>query len=160
MYLILYYDCINIVIGSLEIVGNAKSVEFIYVPPGLIFHLVFDMCFSCHCDVIAIMVVVCIVILMRNQQLIVLNINKDLTLSSSLRHGNLNICRLFQGIMRKNIIITKPGGSRAARKGTGDAFQKCTSNTFFQSFTKIQVSVKTLIVKSTNFHHCGERTFF
>ena len=67
-------------------------------------------------------------VLMSNQHLIVLSINKGITLSSSLRHCNLNIYSLFQGIMRKNIIITKPGGSRAARKQIGDAFQRCTSS--------------------------------
>lgn len=100
----------------------------IYVPPGLIFHLVFYMCFSCYCDVIVIMIVVCIMVFMSNQHPIVLTINKDITLSSSLRNCNLNVYSLFQGIVRKSVIITKPGGSRAARKETGDVFQSCTSS--------------------------------
>lgn len=128
MYSIFYYNCINFVIGSLAIVWYVKSVEFPYVPPGLIFHLVFYMCFSGYCDVIVITMVVRVMVLMSNQHPIVLSINKDITLPSSLRHCNLNIYSLFQGSMRKSIIRTKPGGSRAARKEIGNAFQRCTSS--------------------------------
>jgi len=101
------------------------------VPPGLIFLLVFYTSFSCYCDVVVIIMVVCIMLLISNQYPIVLSINKDRTLSSSLRHCILNIYSLFKGIMRKSIIIIKlikPGGSRAARKEIGDAFQRCTSS--------------------------------
>lgn len=65
------------------------------MPPGLIFHLGFYMCFSCYWDVIVIMMVVCIMVLMSNQHLIVLSINKDITLSSSIGRCNLNIYSLF-----------------------------------------------------------------
>lgn len=54
------------------------------------------MCFSSYCDVIVVMVVVCILVLMSNQHLIVLGINKDIALSSSLRHDKLNIYSLFK----------------------------------------------------------------
>lgn len=66
------------------------------MPPGLIFHLEFYMCFSYYHDVILIMLVVCVMVLMSNQHLIVLSINKDITLSLSLRHCNLNITVLFK----------------------------------------------------------------
>lgn len=54
------------------------------MPAGLIFHLVVYMCFSCYCDVIVIMMVACIMVLMSNQHPIVLGIDKDIALSSSL----------------------------------------------------------------------------
>lgn len=53
-------------------------------------------CFSCYCDVIVVLMVVCILVLMSNHHLTVLSINKDITLSSSLRHGKLNIYSLFK----------------------------------------------------------------
>lgn len=61
-------------------------------------NLALYMCFSCYCDVIVVMMVVCILVLMSNQHLIVLSINKGITLSSSLRHGKLNIYGLFKGL--------------------------------------------------------------
>lgn len=61
-------------------------------------NLALYMCFSCYCDVIVVMMVVCILVLMSNQHLIVLSINKGITLSSSLRQGKLNIYGLFKGL--------------------------------------------------------------
>lgn len=84
MYSIFSYNCINIVISSLELIRYVKAVELTYVPAGLIFHLLVYMCFSCYCDVIVIMMVACIMVLMSNQHPIVLGIDKDIALSSSL----------------------------------------------------------------------------
>lgn len=50
-------------------------------------------CFSCYCDVIVVMMVVCILVLMSNQHLIVLSLNKD---TRPLKHGKLNIYILFK----------------------------------------------------------------
>lgn len=63
------------------------------------------MCFSCNCDVIVIIVVVCTTVLMSNQHPIVLGVGKGITLPSSLRFCNLNT--YVQSFSRKYIVITK-----------------------------------------------------
>lgn len=59
-------------------------------------NLALYMCFSCYCDVIVVLMVVVVLVLMSDQHFIVLSINKDIRLSSSLRHGKLNIYTLFK----------------------------------------------------------------